>query len=430
MQQLPSSTPITVTSHNDTDGITAAAIMTRALSRENKSFSLNIVKSLTKEYVESLPENHVLIFTDLASNSLAYLAQKKNEVVIIDHHEITQDIPENVRMINPVQFNEENMCSAGLCYRVAKKLSEQNTDLATLAVIGMVGDMHETHAHKEYQKILSDAEVHIKKGLLLYPATRPLDRVLESSHSLFIPGVTGSIKGTLELLRETGIEKTPRGYKSLAELTPEEMERLTTSIMLKQIGNEVDPNRMVGNMYLIKFFNHMEDAREMSALINACSRMDQPEISLGFCLGNKTLRKEATRVYTKYRKTISSALGDIESMEKIAGNKYTIINAKDTIKDTIVGTVTSIMSFSPVYEEGTILVTMAYTPEDTIKVSARIAGRNGRNVREILEKAVSDLDNVQIGGHPQAAGCLLEKPHEEAFITSLKRALDIELIKV
>jgi hypothetical protein len=110
--------------------------------------------------------------------------------------------------------------------------------------------------------------------------------------------------------------------------------------------------------------------------------MDRPEVSLGFCLGNKTLKKQAERIHAEYRQNISSALQQISQLEKISGKSYTIINAQDRIKDTIIGTVASIMSFSPLYPEGTIIVTMAYN-QDKIKVSARLSGKKGRNVGSI-----------------------------------------------
>ena len=44
----------------------------------------------------------------------------------------------------------------------------------------------------------------------------------------------------------------------------------------------------------------------------------------------------------------------------IQGRGYIILNAKDKIKDTIIGTITSILSHSAVYDQETILIGMAY----------------------------------------------------------------------
>lgn len=421
IDELSKTKPIRIISHHDTDGITSAAIFTRALERWNKKFSLQIVKGLDKDFIQSLPENEILIFLDLGSGSLSQLKEKKTQSFIFDHHEIVQAIPENVFMVNPLLHGKEQISGAGICYLFAKSLSSLNKDLASLAVIGMVGDSLEKDFGKTYDEILKDAETIIKKGLLLYPSTRPLDKTLEYSSNPYIPGVTGSFKGVFELLREANIAKKDDEYKTLCELTEDEMSSLITAIMLRCM-KERKISDLIGNLYLVKFFNKLEDARELSALINACSRMDNPGISLGFCLGNKKCKEEAEKIYIGYKQHLVAALRFIEDSEKISGKNYTIINAKNNIKDTIIGTVASIISHSPVYSEGTIIIALAYN-EDKIKVSARIAGKDGRNVREVLDKVVLQLGG-EVGGHPNAAGCLIPKEIENTFIEELKKVLE------
>ncbi|MBI2632578.1 DHH family phosphoesterase [Candidatus Pacearchaeota archaeon] len=419
--------PIKVISHYDTDGITSASIFSRVLQRWKKKFSLQIIKGLEESFIESLPEDHILIFLDLASGSLNYLKKKKTPVFIIDHHEIVQEIPENIKMINPHLDNAEIVSTAGLCYLFAKSLSSENKDLAPLAIIGMVGDVLEKNIGKTYDEIIKDSETIIKKGILLYPSTRPLDKTLEYSSNPYIPNVSGSYKNVLELLKETNIPKENGRFKALYELTEEEMSSLTTAIMLRCFKQK-NISDLIGNLYLVKFFNKLEDARELSALINACSRMDRPEVSLGFCLGNKKCHEEAEKIYIEYKQHLVSALRFISDSEKITGKNYEIINARDQIKDTIIGTVASIISRSPIYEEGTIIVTLAYN-QDKIKVSARIAGKEGLNVREVLNKVIVQIGG-EVGGHPNAAGCLILRAHEELFIQELRKVLDIETIKV
>ena len=423
--------PIRIISHYDTDGITSAAIFSRALNRWQKSFSLEIVKGLEEAFILNLPEDKTIIFLDLASSSLHVLKEKKTNVFILDHHEIPKEfhnaIPSNVQIINPHLFKEENISSAAICYLFAKTLNLENKDLASLAVIGMIGDVLEKNLGKIYQEILTDAETTLKKGLLLYPSTRPLDKTLEYCDNPYIPGVTGSFQGCQDILREAKIPKINNKYKALYELTEEEMSNLITAIMLK-LPNSSDLHDMIGNIFLTKFFNKLEDARELSALINACSRMGHPYISLGFCLGNKAFKDDAEKIYIDYKQHLVSALRYVSETEKISGKMYTIINAKDKIKDTIIGTVASIISHSPIYEEGTIIVALAYNG-DKIKVSARIAGKEGRNVREVLNQAVIPLGG-EVGGHHKAAGCLISKEKEEDFLSELRKVLEVELVKV
>ena len=161
-------------------------------------------------------------------------------------------------------------------------------------------------------------------------------------------------------------------------------------------------------------------------MINACSRMDSPETAIGFCMGSRVFKEKAEKLYINYRQHIISALKYIQESEKITGNKYTIINAKDKIKDTIIGTVASIISHSKTYEEGTMIIALAYN-NDKIKVSARISGKEGRNAREILNKIVIPLGG-EVGGHPSAAGCMISREKEDIFIGELVKVLEIEQI--
>jgi len=419
---------VQIISHYDTDGICSAAIMAKAMQGLDKNFSVKIIKQLEKETIDELPKNSILIFLDLASGSLEYINQLKNQVYIIDHHEIdkNQKINENVHIINPYLHDEDNLCGAALTYLFVKEISAENKKLANLAVIGMVGDMHDQNIGKIGNQIINDAEMKVKKGLLLYPATRPLNKTLEFSSSLFIPGVTGSSIGAISLLKDAGIEKKEGSYKSLIELNEEEMSRLVTAIVLRRTKR--DTEKFIGNIYLIKIFNKLEDAREISAMINACSRLEHSDVALALCMGSKEARKKAERIYADYKQHIISGLNFVSSLEKIQGKDYIIINAKDNIKDTVIGTIASILSMSAVYREGTAIITMAWN-EDKIKVSGRIAGRNGRNIREILDSVVEKIGG-ESGGHPLAAGCLISRAKEEEFIELLKKKLEIELVKI
>jgi single-stranded DNA-specific DHH superfamily exonuclease len=201
---------------------------------------------------------------------------------------------------------------------------------------------------------------------------------------------------------------------------------LVTAIILK--NPRVKNREIIGNIFLIKFFNKLEDARELSAMINACSRLGETETAIQFCMESQKAKKRAELMHTKYKQHIISGLKSASESEKIEGNGFVIINAKEKIKDTIIGTIASILSNSSVYEDGTIIFTMAYY-EDKIKVSARSVGRNGRNIREILTATMQSIEG-EVGGHKFAAGCMLSQEKENDFLISLKKNLEIELVKV
>jgi single-stranded-DNA-specific exonuclease len=421
-----------VISHFDTDGITSAAIMTKTLERLEKHFSTKIIKSLTIDEINNFPENKLIIILDLGSGSIPLLSDSNKEIIIIDHHEISSSyIPSNISILNPHFIdNSDELCTAELTYLVSRIISDENKSLSHLAILGMVGDTMENNINKTRNQILKDSHVITKKGLLIYPSTRPLDKALEFSSRPFIPGVSGNSEGIYDLLSEAGINKIGKNYKALIDLNEREMKNLSTAIALRLTSKE--SSDYIGNLYLIKLFNKIEDAREISAIINACSRMDEPKIALLFCLGNSSARKRAERIYIKYKQQIISGLRYIEKNQKLEGREYVIINTKDNVKDTIIGTLASILSFSSTYQEGTVIVAMAYN-NDKIKVSTRMAGRNPkspRNLKQLMDSITNTLGHGDSGGHKHAAGCTIHIDKEQEFIELIKKKLEFEMVKV
>lgn len=420
--------PIRLISHHDTDGITSATILIKTFQRLEKRFTVRIVKGLDEQIIKeelTKHEKEVIIFSDLASGSLEYFQHVKQPIFILDHHEIeTNKITPKIKVFNPHLIEGDDTCGAGICYLFSKAINPKNKDLAKIAIIGMIGDRHEKNVTKTYQEIINDTEeLEIKKSLLIFSATRPLRKSLEYSTSCYIPGVTGSSEGVKEILRENGISPE----KTLNELNEGELSKLVTSIMVRRAGQRED-DEIIGNIYLLKFFNRKEDVRELSVLINACSRLGHSDTAICFCLENLKAKKEAEDIYIQYKQELISGLRIAETIDKQKGEGFVILNAKEKIKDALIGTICSMISSSPTYEEGTILIGMAYNQEK-IKVSARIAGRSNKNLKEVMEKSVIDLE-AEVGGHSAAAGALIKKEDESIFIENLIKNLEIDILKI
>jgi len=418
---------IQIISHFDTDGITSAAIMVQALKKLDKKFSLKIVKSLEEQFIYDLPKNKLTLFLDLASGSLKHIEESKLEdVFIIDHHEVIHEVPKKVTIINSELHDKQKISASCLTYLFCKELSEENKEFAKLGILGMIGDMLEKEIDKLNNGVLEDGEIQRKRGLIIYPSTRPLNRTLEFSSNPYIPNVTGDIKGVLELLREVGLNPINGKYKSLIELDENEMKKLVTAIMLR--NPKAKNKEIIGDIFLIKLFNKLEDARELSAKINACSRFGESETALQLCMEIPSAKKRAETIHARYKQQLISGIKYASEAEKIQGKKFVILNAKHHIKDTMIGTIASILSNSPLYEEGTMITTMAHY-EDKIKVSSRIVGRNGRNAREILNSVIEKIGG-EVGGHESAAGCIIKQEKEKEFVDFLKKNLELEMIKI
>tara|TARA_B100002003_G_scaffold107553_1_gene99866 strand:+ start:503 stop:1831 length:1329 start_codon:yes stop_codon:yes gene_type:complete len=422
---------IRIISNSENEGITSTAILIRTFKRLDRKFSSKIIKKQDNEALDKelkLNKEKIIFLINLKISNLEILNKINKTIFIIDNNQLKiKNVNEKIKIISPylTKNPEENSCAvSSICYIFSKQISEENSDLSKIALIGIVNNKNISRIDK---KIMNDTiELTIKRGLVLYPATRPLKRVLEYSISPYIPGVTGNGPGALELLKEAKISEN----KNLTELNEEEMSRLVAGILSRGINKE---KVNLGEIYTLEFFNVKEDLKEISVLINACTKLGHDDTAIAYCLENEKAKTKAIDIFTKYRQDLVSGIKTAEEMEEISGKGFVILNAKDRIKDAIVGTVCSILSSAPKYDEGTILIGMAYN-KDKIKVFARMVGKKGRDIREVLEKTMSSYktskNEILVGGHSLEAGCLLEKDEEEKFIEALKKNLEVEIVKI
>src|SRR3989339_484122 len=104
-------------------------------------FSVKIIKSLDEQFIQELPKDKIIIFLDLASGSLHHIQNSNlKNVFIIDHHEISEEIPEDINIINPELNNKEKISASVLTYLFCKELDQSNKEYAKIAILGMIGD--------------------------------------------------------------------------------------------------------------------------------------------------------------------------------------------------------------------------------------------------------------------------------------------------
>ncbi|GAG16360.1 unnamed protein product, partial [marine sediment metagenome] len=254
--------------------------------------------------------------------------------------------------------------------------------------LARLGDLAET--------IVSNAEeVSVKKSLMLFPATRPIHKALEFGSKIYIPGITGSLDGALKLLKKAKIPLRDNGeYRTLLDLSKEETARLLDLLSEKTTDAETLRSTL-GNIYLIKFFGHLEDARELSMLLNACGKMGHGDLAISFCMGSKKAKFFAENIYIKYKHLLLNGLKWIGMKDKIEGQGYVIINAGHEIKDTIIGTTLSILSASFTYAPKTILIGLSSTDDGRTKISSRIVGKRASNIN--LQKTIEPIARA-VGG--------------------------------
>jgi len=147
VRQWPEKT-VQIFHHNDADGLTSGAILTRAFERQGfKVHRFCLEKpypAVLKKVYEQ--EGRILIFADFAGRIaplLSELNMGRNLTLILDHHVAEASTVPRVHNLDPDLFGlkgDRDISGSTTCYLFALTLDPANRDMAHIAAIGAVGD--------------------------------------------------------------------------------------------------------------------------------------------------------------------------------------------------------------------------------------------------------------------------------------------------
>ena len=436
---LDNTKEVHVVSHLDADGLTSAAIILSSLKRKGILYELSVVQNVEEEIIEKLNgiNTEKVIFVDIGSGQLDLIVNnlKDKKALILDHHETdTDERPEWLTHVNPHDFSlngSKGISGAGTTYVFSRMLSDDNTDLAALAIIGAIGDVQEHNGFLQMNRaILADAEssgrMSARRGLKIYGAqTKPLLKILAYNHDLDLEGITGSEQSALLFLQSLGIESfDDKGrLRKYIDLTDDERKNLISAMLIKRSHCD-NPQDIIGYYYKLNNESRgtvFKDAREYATMLNACGRMDAASIGIGACMGDRLMKRRAAQVQQEYKREISFAIRWFK--ECVATGKnitvkegYMIIDGREDIKASIIGTIASIASRMNEVKDGSLILSIATLENGDVKASLRVKGNsNGYDLREILH-AVAEKSGAAAGGHINAAGALIPKNSIDSFI--------------
>ncbi len=134
--------------HNDSDGLSSGAILTRALERAGFTVKRYCLEKpypavLRKVYEQ---QGKIIIFADFAGRIaplLSELNHGRNLTLILDHHVAEASTDPKVHNLDPDLFGlkgDRDISGSTTCYLFALALDEINHDMAYIAAIGAVGD--------------------------------------------------------------------------------------------------------------------------------------------------------------------------------------------------------------------------------------------------------------------------------------------------
>ena len=438
---------IRIVSHRDADGITAGAIMAKAVAREGGAFQLSIVKQLSEEVIGELAaEKHrIYVFTDLGSGSMGLIEKYLHDatVVVADHHPPEEDgfSSDSHVLVNPVPFGANSvrdLSGSGVSYFVAREMNEKNRDLAYIALVGAVGDMQEIDGtfHGLNLDIISDGKelgiLEIRKELRLFGReSRPLYQMLAYATNPEIPEITGDERKAIEWLRSKGFDPDMKYW----QLREEEKRKLHDALVIHLIKHGAPKeaiDRLIGDVVISPLYpegDPRHEAREFATLLNATGRLNAGTLGVAICLGDEEAYKRAKKMLEDYkREQIEARKFLIQNWGMVEEGEHAyVFYAGKNIRDTLVGIAANIAINAGLADPEKPVVVIADSDEDEnlVKGSARTTEKaleKGYHLGEALKEVAEKLGG-EGGGHAIAAGIRFPRDKIDEFIRLFNEAL-------
>jgi single-stranded-DNA-specific exonuclease len=459
-ERLRAAQEVLLASHIDADGLTSAAIAATALERAGIPFETVFKNQLDSHEIATLAatDHETVLFTDFGSGQLDIITDHETDgdftSVIADHHQPADASTEY--HLNPLLFGIDGaseLSGAGTSYVLARALADTddnndrndnriddgaseiagNCDLASLAVIGAVGDMQATGGELvgANQAIVEEG---IEAGVLtecvdlaLYGRqTRPLPKLLEYSTDVFVPGISNSESGSIGFLSDLDLDLKHDGeWRTWIDLDDEEQQIVVSALIQRALERGVPAESvdgLVGTTYTLPaepVGTELRDASEFSTLLNATARYDRADVGLAVCLGNRDgALDQARHLLRNHRRNLSEGLQWVTNEGVTREEHVQWFDAGTHIRETIVGIVAGMAIGSEDIDRSLPIIAFASKSDDETKVSARASHKlvqRGLDLSQVMGQA-SGAVSGKGGGHDVAAGATIPAGREREFV--------------
>ena len=429
---------VLIVTHIDCDGLAAAAILAKLCETRKIEYNIKRIRELNDQVYEELKQvpQEVILFVDIGSSQTLKINDHLNKkaVLILDHHHLQEtNAALVIKELNPKLHGLKErriISSSGIAYLFASKLMDA-TQLLPLALVGAIGDAQEEDGFIGYNKqfleeAIKEKLIQEKRTLRLFGRqTRPVLKALQYSVDIPMKGITNDRDGALDLLRELHIPANRFGKRMTLDTLTKEEEEMLNEELLARMSDEVKQRAWWNEYTLLNRpkGSQTRNLREFSTLLNACGRLDDIELGVRICLGDKGAEREANERRNDYRQTINQSKQWIQEHPEqviIEGNVVIIIG-EDNIPADIAGTIASIYSKSGYYDKETIVCVISNTDNNEIKISTRTQSKEVDLVTTV-DKIINEIGGSS-GGHKNAAGATTTKENQEEFINKLKEEL-------
>jgi len=443
---------VTVVAHIDADGVSSGSIASKALERAGVPHRVRFIKKLDLPEIENIngDQADAVWLVDLGSGSFSQLEHPG--ICVCDHHvpdvnTASRRRGQNTlfsflsRHLNPHLFGIDGsteLSGSGTTYCVARSMDPKNRDLASIALVGAVGDFQdsaECRLKGFNRMILEDAEAEgvarAEVDLRLFGReTRPVDKLLQYSTDPYLPGLTNDQDGCRLFVLEQGVDlKEGDRWRCWVDLRQDERKRLASALchlLLDSGRSAAIVRRMMGEVYLLTREGEgteLHDAKEFSTLLNACGRYGFAEVGMQVCKGDRGQSLEtAIKLQRDHRSNLSGAIEQVKEMGIHRRRWIQHFHGQDEIIDSIVGIVAGMALASGEIPSDLPIIAFALSEDGKVKVSARGTRdmvRKGLDLASAIRLASESVGGAG-GGHNIAAGATIDIGREEDFLDEIE----------
>ncbi len=477
LQKLEST--VHIYTHLDADGLSAGAILGKALYRDKIPFQITVLKQLEREEIIKIAENSkdskkFLIFADFGSGQYLELTEKLNNLdnnvpfIILDHH-----LPQNVSdkndskikeiysnsrpwHINPYFYEFDGsgeISGAGMCYFFVKSLNQKNFDLSPIALVGATGDVQCRGPNNSFIGLNAVILEHATKADLLevsndlnFSSIKPLNEAISYSSEITLPGLSDNTSKMLKFLKSLGIlmETSQGDIKTLNDLNQEEKQKVSSAIIeYMSLKLDIEPSEIIEKLIVSKYVlkneivgSQLHDLNDFAYLLNSCGRSDNASLGIAIAMGDRKIAYNKAKDHLlNYKKSLGQALSWLKDENKIQyKNNIQYFFGENVIFENIVGTIASMLIFS---KSGIIDINKPIfgcakrKDEEVFKISGRAHKdivEKGVNLSEAIREAL-ELSNLEAlgGGHPPAAGTKVPINKIDVFLENCDSVIEKQL---
>ena len=397
-----------IVSHNDSDGIASAAIISSIC---NDGFQTRILEKFDLKSISDLAQSRDgLAILDMGGDRIEELSKIGKPILVLDHHPSSKREEGEVKVINPHFYGLDgafDCCASTLAYYLAENThSKEGGDKKNLviALVGIMGDMQHLDIRGLNVGIFERADRDLSWEVCPVLNGDDLREALLNSVDPFVKGLSGDEDGVDRFLKGIGLD----GGKRLDELSEKEMEKLNSALAMVMLKGRAKPE-MVRRIISKRYRCELQGVRfvdELSRIVNGCGKSGSGGLAVTALLDEHHMRK-VREIAGKRDAEMLRELNGLK-LEDMGSIRFFWADHGSELSTLIAN---YLSSDKPVFGLS--------KNNDMVKISGRgskeMVGR-GLNLSSIMGNAKKFGGSG--GGHSVAAGCIIPAGKEGEFLRS------------